>query len=40
MLSDEHLVLMSLPDIEDYGEWIETSDLAALFGHLDVAEPL
>jgi SNF2 family DNA or RNA helicase len=39
MLSDEHLVLMSLPDIEDYGEWIETSDLAALFGHLDVADP-
>jgi len=35
LLEDEHLLVMSLPDLgEDYGEWIEPDDLESLFGHL------
>lgn len=38
MLSDVNLVLMSLPNLEDYGEWIEPGDEADLFGHLNLPE--
>ena len=38
MLSDENLVLMSLPNLEDYGQWIEQGDEADLFAHLNVLD--
>jgi SNF2 family DNA or RNA helicase len=34
MLSDDNLVVMALPGDDDYGEWVETNDLDALFSHL------
>jgi SNF2 family DNA or RNA helicase len=34
MLSDPGLVAMALPDEDDYGEWVEVSDLDALLAHL------
>ena len=36
MLSDPHLVEMSLPDEELAGEWIDPDDLDALLAHLGV----
>jgi SNF2 family DNA or RNA helicase len=37
MLSDPNLVIMALPDADDYGEWVETNDLDSLFSHLEKA---
>jgi len=34
MLSDEALTTMALPDLENYGEWIDTDDVSALLAHL------
>lgn len=38
MLDDPHLLVMALPELDDYGEWVETGDLDLLFGHL-TADP-
>jgi SNF2 family DNA or RNA helicase len=36
MLSDPNLTVMALPDPDDYGQWVETTDLDELFGHLGI----
>ena len=38
MLSDPDLLVMAMPDIGDYGEWVDTDDLDGLFAHLSIDE--
>jgi SNF2 family DNA or RNA helicase len=36
MLSDPNLTVMALPEPDDYGQWVETSDLDEMFVHLGI----